>query len=54
MATNSITKDFIVTDKKAFEQLKKDAASKCAPDQLIKKTNHLERGLEELKRFSFR
>lgn len=56
MATSSMQKDFIIKDKKAFEQLKKDlkSASKERLSNKTQKSASLSHGEEKLKQFSFR
>ena len=54
MATSSLTKDFEIRDKKAFEQFKKDIETKSNHDRTIVKSPSLEKGREKLKQFSFR
>ena len=56
MATSSMTKDFVINDQKAFEQLKKDleTAAKDSTSHEVKASPTLSYGEEKLKRFSLR
>ncbi len=56
MATSSMTKDFVINDQKAFEQLKKDleTAAKDNVENEVKTSPALSYGEEKLKRFSLR
>lgn len=51
MATSSMQKNFIINDKKAFEQLKKDLDSKQSIVRKPKPSSSLTYGEEKLKRF---
>lgn len=53
MATSSLTKDFVVGDKKAFAQFKKDIETMPENDRTVKSCPSLKRGKEKLKYFSF-
>ena len=54
MATSSITKDFLVKDKKAYDLLLHEV--KAAPERKVKLTEAscLNKGREQLAKFSFR
>jgi hypothetical protein len=54
MATSSLHKEFVVKDKKAFEQLKKDIEEKANLNTTVEVAHSLEEGEEILKHFSFR
>lgn len=54
MATISMHKDFVVKDKKAFEQLKKDVESKADYNRTVKSAPSLEKAAVKLKQFTFR
>ena len=54
MAIISMHKDFVVKDKKAFEQLKKDIEKKTNPNRSVEAAPSLEKGIVKLKQFSFR
>ncbi len=51
MATSSMKKDFIINDKKAFEQLKRNLASKPDTDRRPKPSSSLKYGEEKLEGF---
>ena len=55
MATTSMNKDFIITDKEAFEQFRRDVqkAQESRPKE-VKESPSLYRGREKLEQFSFR
>lgn len=56
MATSSMQKDFIIRDRKAFEQFKEVSKSdaKHSAERKVKKSSSLAYGEEKLKHFSFR
>ena len=53
MATSSITKDFYVKDRKAFEELKKELDRKPMRDEVVEKKKK-KKGREKLATFVFR
>lgn len=53
MATISMHKKFVIKDKKAFEQLKKDVEKKTNLNRSVESAPSLEKGLRKLKGFSF-
>lgn len=53
MATSSITKDFYVKDKAAFERMKKELESKPERKQVVQSPS-LEKSKEKLTTFVFR
>lgn len=53
MATSSITKDFYVRDKKAFERLKQEFEKKPEREQTVESPS-LKKGREKLATFMFR
>ena len=53
MATSSITKDFYVKDKKAFERLKKELDSRPMRNEVVESPS-LKKGREKLATFVFR
>lgn len=53
MATISMHKEFVIKEKKAFEQLKKDVEKKANTNRTVESAPSLEKGAEKLKRFSF-
>lgn len=53
MAISSITKQFVIKDKKAYEKLLNDVKRTPAP-KIIPSPSSLERGREALVRFSLR
>ena len=53
MATSSITKDFFVKDRAAFDRLKKELESKPARKQAVESPS-LKKGREKLATFVFR
>lgn len=53
MATSSITKDFYVKDRKAFEELKKELDRKPMRDEVVESPS-LKKGREKLATFVFR
>ena len=54
MAIISMHKDFVVKEKKAFEQLKKDVEKKANSNRSVEGAPSLEKGIVKLKQFSFR
>ena len=54
MATSSFFKEFVITDRKAFEQFRKDTESLVESSRKDKPLSSLEYGREKLKDFSFR
>lgn len=53
MATISMHKEFVVKEKEAFEQLKKDIEKKADLNRSVESAPSLEKGIEKLKQFSF-
>ncbi len=54
MATSSITKEFYVKDKAAFERLKLELAAKTVPCRKVVESPSLKKGREKLATFVFR
>ncbi len=53
MATSSITKDFVIHDKKTFDKLQKELQSEPKRTQTVQSTS-LKKGREKLSTFVFR
>ena len=54
MATSSITKEFYVKDRAAFERLKMELTMKSAPREKVVESPSLKKGREKLATFVFR
>ena len=54
MATTSITKEYIVKDEKAFENLKRDLDRKVSIHKIIAESTSLKKSKEKLATFVFR